>query len=190
VPAPEALDDFLARGRPELAGGAWVDAWLADRALPDSDLLALKLDLRRRRDGKGPAGLLRNERFRRLIGVNRHAGEEWFNKERFERAVAAIPMAAAERKKLRTAAEKSGYRVDRLVAALEPAARAKSAAKSPPKSAAKSPSKSAAKSPPKSAAKSAKSASSGDLGQTNKFPKGLNDPAKKGKDSAKGARRQ
>ncbi|CAN5642393.1 hypothetical protein BH23CHL7_BH23CHL7_01060 [soil metagenome] len=180
APAPEALDDLLARQRPELAGGAWVDAWLADRALPDADLLALKLDLRRRRDGRGPAELLRNERFRRVIGVNRHAGEEWFNKERFERALEAIPMAAAERRRLLGAAQKSGYRVDRLVAALEPSARAKSAAKSPSQSAAKSPSKSA----PKSAKRT------GDLAQTSKFPKGLNKPAKNGKDSAKGARRQ
>jgi hypothetical protein len=123
--APEQIDDLLARRRPELSSGAWVDEWLIDRALPDADLLALRLDLRGQagkdgRNGRRPAELIRNERFRRAIGVNRYEGVEWFNKERFERAVAAIPVTAATRRQLLSAAERSGYRFDRLEAEFEP----------------------------------------------------------------------
>jgi hypothetical protein len=114
----EAIDDLLARHRRELSGGAWIDEWLADRALPDADLVALQLDLRRRRDGAAPAELLRNERFRRAIGVNEHEGVQWFNKERFERAVGAVGLPAARRKSMLAAAGRSGYRLDRLAAEL------------------------------------------------------------------------
>jgi glycosidase len=119
----EQIDDLLAAQRPELAAGAWVDEWLVDRALPDADLLALRLELRRQSDGdkrnKQPARLMRNERFRRLIGVNSHEGTEWFNKERFERAIAAVPMAATTRRRLQTAAQRSGYRLDELARSLD-----------------------------------------------------------------------
>jgi len=129
-PLPELIDDLVARHRPALAGGAWIDEWLVDRVLPDADLIALRLELRRRApevdgeslNGRLPGELLQSARFRRMIGVNHHQGIEWFNKERFERAVDALPVAAGQRRQLRTAAEKSGYRVDRLAAALQSSA--------------------------------------------------------------------
>ena len=124
------VDDMVARHRPGLAGGAWVEEWLVDRALPDADLLALRLDLRQRQDGAAPAELLRSERFRRAIGVNEHDGVEWFNKERLERAVDAIPMPPTRRARLKAAAERSGYRLDRMAAEMVKVPRtARSAAK-------------------------------------------------------------
>jgi hypothetical protein len=120
----EQIDDLLAGKRPSLSAGAWVDEWLIDRALPDADLLALRLELRRQPDGnkrigQQPGRLMRSERFRRMIGVNSYEGVEWFNRERFERAIAAIPMAATNRRKLQTAAQRSGYRLDEFVRGLD-----------------------------------------------------------------------
>jgi glycosidase len=167
---PELIDDFVFEHRPALAGGAWIDEWLVDRVLPDADLIALRLDLRRRAresggeslNGRLPAELLRSERFRRTIGVNRHEGVEWFNKERFERAVDSLPVAAGQRRQLRSAAQRSGYRVDLLEAALKPSPRAK-----PAKSAKGS--KSAAK--PVKPAKASGSAKADKRGKPDKAPK-------------------
>jgi hypothetical protein len=68
------------------------------------------------RDGISPA-LLRDPHFRRLIGVNEHDGEEWFNKERFEETVRALGLPLA----LAKAAARTGYRLDRLAEELSPA---------------------------------------------------------------------
>ena len=78
-----------------------------------------------------PTELLRNERFRQAIGVNQHAGVEWFNKERFERAVAALPIAPARRQRLKAAGDRSGYRLDLL--AVELAATSRSVARAKPR---------------------------------------------------------
>jgi glycosidase len=112
----QQVDDLVARYRPELAGGGWIDEWLVERVWPDADLIALRLELGRRpragRDGVRPAELLRKERFRRAIGVNEHEGVEWFNRERFEHAVTSLAPAHAE--ELVEAAKKSGYRLAEL----------------------------------------------------------------------------
>jgi len=89
--------------------------WLVDRIWPDTDLLALRLD---RDSGTGsaasnglkPRELLRDERFRRAIGVNQHGGSEWFNKERFEHSLDVLGL--ARKADLKRAADKSHYRVD------------------------------------------------------------------------------
>jgi hypothetical protein len=107
--APEAVDRFLAGVRPRLSSGRWVDEWLADRALPDADLVAVGLAMGGANDEISPA-LLRDPHFRRLIGVNEHEGVEWFNKERFEETVGALGLPVA----LGRAAERAGYRLDRL----------------------------------------------------------------------------
>jgi glycosidase len=115
--AAEAVDNFLAGVRPRLAGGKWVDEWLADRALPDADLVAVRLALGgAAQDGISPA-LMRDPHFRRLIGVNEHDSVEWFNKERFEETVRLLGLA----RELVKAAERAGYRLDRLADELSPA---------------------------------------------------------------------
>jgi glycosidase len=120
ISAAQAVDDFLARERPRLAGGRWIDEWLADRALPDADRVAVALRLARwpgrvKGDGVFPTELLRDKHFRRLIGANQHDGVEWFSKERFEETVAALELPASKRRDLVAASKESGYRLDRLV---------------------------------------------------------------------------
>jgi hypothetical protein len=125
-PLPAQLEKLVAASRPEMARGKWIYDWRLDRVWPDADLVALELD--------PPANLLADDRFRRAIGVNRHDGTEWFNKERFESAIERLALPAAQRKRLGSAARKSGYRVDALVEALgkAPAKRAAGgAAKAP-----------------------------------------------------------
>jgi hypothetical protein len=53
---------------------------------------------------------LRDERFRRAIGVNSHGGQEWFNKERFEHSLDVLGL--ARKAELKKAADKAGYRLD------------------------------------------------------------------------------
>jgi hypothetical protein len=130
--AVEAVDRFLAGARPRLAGGRWVDEWLADRALPDSDLVAVRLHMAAARDGLSP-DLLRDTHFRRLIGVNTHEGVEYFSKEGFESTVKALDLPSPKRKELVEAAASSGYRLDRLAAELVPSPSVKPAVKKPPK---------------------------------------------------------
>ena len=65
-----------------------------------------------RTNGRKPADLLTDDRFRRSIGVNEHDGVTWFNKELFDKSVTwlELPDAAS----LTSAAKASGYRLDRL----------------------------------------------------------------------------
>jgi hypothetical protein len=106
-----------------------------------------------------------NEDFRALIGVNVFDDVTWFNKEKFEAALKNLPLYLPDVKKfvpsLTAAEEASGYRLDALLKALEPApseprpaarAEKKAPAKKP---AAKKPAPKAA--PAKSSAKKAKS---------------------------------
>jgi hypothetical protein len=82
-----------------------------------------------------------------LIGANTHEGVEYFNKEGFDSTLKALDVTPAKRKELAAAAEKSGYRLDRLAEALKPAsttvpnAEAKTAVKGKPKPAARKPRK-------------------------------------------------
>jgi hypothetical protein len=122
--AVDAVEGLVARVRPALAGGRWITEWLADRVLSEPDLVAVALERRRRpktaeADGALPAWLLRDERFRRAIGVNAHEGVEWFNKERWAQALDRLAVPATQRRRLASAAEKAGYRLDRLAAQLE-----------------------------------------------------------------------
>jgi hypothetical protein len=130
--AVEAVEALVARHRPALAGGRWIEEWRAGSVIPDADLVAVLLERGRRAksaavDGPLPAWLLRDDRFRRAIGVNQHDGVEWFNKERWESALDRLALPAAQRKRLSSVAQKAGYRLDRLAAALgrAPAARPK-----------------------------------------------------------------
>jgi hypothetical protein len=65
-----------------------------------------------RANGRRPAALLADDRFRRAIGVNEHDGHTWFNKERFDNAVTWLALADAA--DLKAAAKKSGYELDKL----------------------------------------------------------------------------
>jgi glycosidase len=132
VSAVEAIDRFLAGVRPRLAGGRWIDEWLADRALPNADLTAVQLRLAGTRDGFGPE-LLRDEHLRRLIGANTHQGVEWFSQEGFEATIAALKLPAARRKALAAAAQKAGYRLDRLADELRSDSRRQSPAPRKPR---------------------------------------------------------
>jgi glycosidase len=116
--AVEAVDRFLAGVRPRLAGGRWIDEWLADRALPNADLSAVKLRLAGGKDGLSPE-IVRDDHFRRLIGANIHEGVEYFNKEAFEATVNALDLPASRRRELTAAAAKSGYRVEQLASSLQ-----------------------------------------------------------------------
>ncbi len=106
VDAAQAVENLVAANRPELAKGAWIAEWRAERALPEADLTVIRLAGANR---KLPE-LLADDRFRRAIGVNQHDGVTWFGRERFERAVEflALPDAA----ELGKAAAASGYRID------------------------------------------------------------------------------
>ena len=160
--AVDAVDLFLAGVRPRLAGGRWIDEWLADRALPNADLAAVRLRMAAARDGLSP-DLLRDEHFRRLIGVNTHEGAEYFSKEGLDSTLKALELPAARRRELLVAAEKSGYRVDRLAEALrspakpaaaklasaKPASAKPAAAKPAPAESGPAQARSPAKAPPK-----------------------------------------
>jgi len=149
--AAEAVDHFLAGVRPRLARGRWIDEWLADRALPNADLTEVRLRMATGKDGLAPDVLapdvLQDEHFRKLIGANTHEGVEYFSKEGFDSTLKALDVTPAKRKELAAAAEKSGYRLDRLAEALKPAsttvpnAETKTAAKGKPKPAARKPRK-------------------------------------------------
>jgi glycosidase len=101
-----SVEALVAKHEPRLARGRWIGEWRVDRAWPDSELIAVGLD------GVKPVDLLRDERFRRAIGVNESAGVMWFNKERFEHAIDVLDLPRATQ--LRAAAGKSGYRLDDL----------------------------------------------------------------------------
>ncbi len=61
-------------------------------------------------NGTKPPELLRDERFRRAIGVNEHEGTLWFNRERFEHALDVL--ALPRRAEMKRAAQRAGYRLD------------------------------------------------------------------------------
>jgi len=116
-----AVESLLAVHRPDMARGRWIYEWSVDRVWPEADLIALALDREGEAkepgsDGIRPRELMRDERFRRSIGVNRHDGKTWFDRERFERAVDAL--AVPRKAELRKAAEKAGYRLDLFEKAL------------------------------------------------------------------------
>jgi glycosidase len=150
--AVEAVDRFLAGVRPRLAGGKWIDEWLADRALPNADLDAVRLRMAAARDGLSP-DILRDEHFRRLIGANTHEGVEYFNKEGFNDTLKALEVPTARRRELAAVAENSGYRLDRLGAQLKPPAPTAAKSKAPtapkPKAKAKTTAKPAARKTPR-----------------------------------------
>jgi glycosidase len=125
--AARAVDDFLARARPDLARGKWIYEWHLESVVTDADLTALRLDLAARQptaaagtavgaaapaDAIEPRDLLDDDRFRRLIGVNEADGVTWFNKEDFERVVTALALPRVD--ELIAAAEKTEYRLDEL----------------------------------------------------------------------------
>ncbi|CAN5857597.1 hypothetical protein BH24CHL6_BH24CHL6_07170 [soil metagenome] len=132
-----AIDGLIAQHRPPLAGGRWIEEWLAGSSLPDADLIGALLAAGRAAQPKGdgllPHEILHDERFRRAIGVNEHDGVTWFNQQRFDRAVAwlQLPLAEAEVPKrvaqearqrvgqLRRLAKAAGYRLEELTAQLE-----------------------------------------------------------------------
>jgi len=127
----QAVDSMLAVHRPDLSRGRWIYDWNVERVWPDADLIALRLDREADKpgdkrtestsaiaataaaadaNGLKPRELLRDERFRRAIGVNQHDGTQWFNRERFEHALDVL--ALPHRADLKKAAERSGYRLD------------------------------------------------------------------------------
>ena len=128
IAVARAVDSFLAKHRPDMARGRWIYDWSVDRAWPDADLIALALDRQSQSqtasgvaggaggNGIKPRELLRDERFRRAIGVNEHDGASWFNRERFERALELLEV--PREAELRKAAQKSGYRLDLFEKAL------------------------------------------------------------------------
>jgi hypothetical protein len=112
-----AIEEAVTASAPALSRGKWVYEWLVERVWPDADLIALMLDTAAlqagaRTNGNRPLELLRDERFRRAIGVNEHGGETWFDQERFDSAVALLELSNGA--ELRRAATASGYRLDRL----------------------------------------------------------------------------
>jgi hypothetical protein len=117
VAIARAIEALVAANAPTLSRGKWIYEWLVERVWPDADLVALTLDsaampAAARTNGNRPLELLRDERFRRAIGVNEHGGVTWFDRERFESAVARLELPNAA--ELRRAATASGYRLDRL----------------------------------------------------------------------------
>jgi glycosidase len=114
--ATRAVDEFLAKSRPDLARGRWIYEWHLEHVVPDADLTALRLDLAARQaaggDGASPQDLLTDDRFRRLIGVHESDGVTWFNREDFERVVTSLGVPRVE--DLIAAAKKAEYRVDEL----------------------------------------------------------------------------
>ncbi len=111
------VDEFVAEHDAGLAGGRWIDRWLADRILPEPELTGVALTLARRSVAPGgngplPVELLRDDRFRRAIGVNEHDGVTWFNRERFEHALTWLGLPRV--RELSAAAVKAGYRIDEL----------------------------------------------------------------------------
>ena len=121
-----SIEDVVAANRPELARGKWIYEWLVDRVWPEADLVAIELDSSSTstpagRNAKRSLDLLADDRFRRAIGVNEHDGVTWFNKERFDRAVAWLVLPDASQ--LKRAARSSRYRLDKLAELLaQPAA--------------------------------------------------------------------
>jgi len=118
--AATAVEGYLARAKPELAKGGWIDEWLADRVLPNAAAAATALALEAQ-----PTGVLNDERVRGAIGVHDHDGVTWFNRERFEQQMVWFELqrgaraSAARLKALLAAAERAGYRLERLMTDLE-----------------------------------------------------------------------
>jgi hypothetical protein len=117
--AARAVDDFLAKARPDLARGRWIYEWHLEEVVPDADLTALRFDLAGRESaddatsaGTLPRELLADDRFGRLIGVNEADGVTWFNREAFERVVKSLGLTHAD--ELIAAAEKSEYKLGEL----------------------------------------------------------------------------
>jgi hypothetical protein len=111
---PDRLESFVSTVRPDLSRGAWIYEWRLDRVWPDADLIAIKLDKNGAAKAPPPdvRTLLRDDRFKRSIGVNEHDGGRYFNKERFEKAIETLGV--TRRAELRRLAERSGYRIDEL----------------------------------------------------------------------------
>jgi glycosidase len=112
-----AIETLVGAQRPDLARGKWVYEWLVDRVWSNADLISLQLDIAARpKNGRNGAttttDLLKDDRFRRAIGVNVADGVTWFDRDRFAEAVTvlALPDAAG----LTAAAAKSHYRIDDL----------------------------------------------------------------------------
>jgi glycosidase len=130
-----AVEAMIAVYRPDMARGRWIYEWNVQRAWPDADIYALRLDSESEAgkrvtakagatsaavtaatgsaaagNGIEPRELLRDERFRRAIGVNDHDGTLWFNRERFEHALHVL--ALPRRAELKRAAQRAGYRLD------------------------------------------------------------------------------
>jgi hypothetical protein len=158
------VEALVGRHQPALAHGAWIYEWRLDRVMQDADLVAITLDTPGdAKDGRAPADLLRDDRFRRAIGVHEVDGVTWFDKDKFEHTVTFLGLARPA--ELRRAAERAKYRLDALEKELaEPpkwastrpvkprqkAARPAATAKSPTKAAAAAPTPSkSAKSPTK-----------------------------------------
>ena len=117
----QQVETLVATNRPELARGKWIYDWQVDRIWPDADLLALRLDQPARTRSAAAnrrlaARLLRDDRFRRAIGVNEHDGVTWFNRERFEHAVKTLELPNAAN--LAASARAAGYRLDKLEKAM------------------------------------------------------------------------
>jgi glycosidase len=115
------VEAWVASQRKDLARGRWVYEWRVERVWSDADLIALTLDVDPKRraersNGKVIPDLLRDDRFRRAIGVNEHDGVRWFNSERFEHAVEWLQLPRAA--ELSRSAKKAGYRLDTLEKAL------------------------------------------------------------------------
>ncbi len=121
LPVGRAIESLVAANAPEMSRGKWIYDWLVDRVWPEADLVALMLDsdaksARSRTNGRRPAQLLADDRFRRAIGVNEHDGASWFDRERFDNAVTWLELPDAPA--LRKSAKAAGYQLAKLEAAL------------------------------------------------------------------------
>ncbi len=109
----DAIESLVAEHAATLDQGRWIAEWRADRVIPEPELAALKLDGTKRGGTKRDVRtLLTDERFRRAIGVHEQDGVAWFNRERFQNAVSALDLPRPA--DLSAAAERAGYRLDRL----------------------------------------------------------------------------
>jgi glycosidase len=113
----KSIEALVAAHQPDMARGKWIYDWLVDRVWRHADLIALQLDLEARSksgraNGRKPTELLADDRFRRSIGVNKHDGVAYFNRELFDEAVAFMDL--ADSADLKAAAQKARYRFDEL----------------------------------------------------------------------------
>ncbi len=116
-----SVEALVLANKPDMSRGKWIYDWLIDRVWSNAGLVALMLDLearpkKGRANGRTPADLLKDERFRRSIGVNEHDGVAWFNRERFDAAVDWLDLPNAA--ELSAAAKVADYRLDKLEIAI------------------------------------------------------------------------